>query len=101
MSTHPISLTRRSVLALGLAGVAGCGSPGRREEPGVTASTQPWRGRLLLAYFSRPGENYHYGGRRTLDVGNTERCHAAWRAAPADERERVAGPDQPRPSSRR
>jgi flavodoxin len=26
----------------------------------------------LLAYFSRAGENYHYGGRRTLDVGNTE-----------------------------
>jgi flavodoxin len=25
-----------------------------------------------LAYFSRPGENYHYGGRRDLKVGNTE-----------------------------
>lgn len=30
-------------------------------------------GRVLLAYFSRPGENYYYGGRRDLDVGNTER----------------------------
>jgi flavodoxin len=28
--------------------------------------------RVLLAYFSRKGENYWYGGRRTLDVGNTE-----------------------------
>ena len=28
--------------------------------------------RTLLAYFSRPGENYHYGGRRDLEVGNTE-----------------------------
>jgi flavodoxin len=28
--------------------------------------------RVLLAYFSRTGENYWYGGRRTLDVGNTE-----------------------------
>jgi flavodoxin len=30
-------------------------------------------GRVLLAYFSRAGENYYYGGRRDLDVGNTER----------------------------
>jgi flavodoxin len=29
-------------------------------------------GRILLAYFSRPGENYWYGGRRNLRVGNTE-----------------------------
>ncbi|MEU6644060.1 flavodoxin [Saccharomonospora sp. NPDC046836] len=28
--------------------------------------------RTLLAYFSRAGENYHYGGRRYLRVGNTE-----------------------------
>ena len=28
--------------------------------------------RILLAYFSRPGENYYYGGRRNLKVGNTE-----------------------------
>jgi flavodoxin len=28
--------------------------------------------KVLLAYFSRAGENYHYGGRRDLDVGNTE-----------------------------
>ncbi|MFI7461284.1 flavodoxin [Nonomuraea sp. NPDC049646] len=27
---------------------------------------------VLLVYFSRPGENYHYGGRRTLKTGNTE-----------------------------
>ncbi|MFD0888235.1 flavodoxin, partial [Streptosporangium algeriense] len=27
---------------------------------------------VLLAYFSRPGENYHYGGRRNLKVGNTQ-----------------------------
>ena len=27
---------------------------------------------MLLAYFSRPGENYHYGGRIDLEVGNTE-----------------------------
>jgi flavodoxin len=28
--------------------------------------------RVLLAYFSRPGENYFYGGRTDLKVGNTE-----------------------------
>ena len=33
----------------------------------------PTAGRVLLAYFSRAGENYYYGGRRDLDVGNTER----------------------------
>ncbi|MFS8204344.1 flavodoxin (plasmid) [Streptomyces sp. CWNU-52B] len=27
---------------------------------------------MLLAYFSRPGENYYYGDRTTLKVGNTE-----------------------------
>ena len=27
---------------------------------------------VLLAYFSRAGENYYYGGRRRLSVGNTE-----------------------------
>ena len=30
------------------------------------------RGRVLLAYFSRAGENYYYGGRADLIVGNTE-----------------------------
>jgi hypothetical protein len=29
-------------------------------------------GRVLLAYFSRPGENYHYGRRTDLKVGDTE-----------------------------
>jgi flavodoxin len=28
--------------------------------------------RVLVAYFSRPGENYSYGGRTWLEVGNTE-----------------------------
>ena len=28
--------------------------------------------RILLAYFSRPGENYWHGGRRTVETGNTE-----------------------------
>ena len=28
--------------------------------------------RILIAYYSRAGETYHYGGRRNLEVGNTE-----------------------------
>jgi flavodoxin len=28
--------------------------------------------RVLLAYFSRAGENYYYGGRTDLGIGNTE-----------------------------
>jgi flavodoxin len=27
---------------------------------------------VLIAYFSRAGENYYYGGRRDLKIGNTE-----------------------------
>lgn len=43
------------------------------QEP--TSQNPPARqdhGRVLLAYFSRAGENYHYGGRTDLTVGNTE-----------------------------
>ncbi|MFK0181771.1 hypothetical protein ACIQVR_38115 [Streptomyces xanthochromogenes] len=35
-------------------------------------ATGPARGKVLLAYFSRPGENYYYGDRTTLKAGNTE-----------------------------
>jgi len=38
----------------------------------MTASAELPKGRVLLAYFSRPGENYHNGGRRTLEIGNTQ-----------------------------
>lgn len=40
------------------------------ERPASTGS-RPGR-RVLLAYFSRAGENYFHGGRTDLDVGNTE-----------------------------
>lgn len=85
MVVSPV-LSRRSVLA-GLAGfaaavgsgAAGCASspqagvagsgtaPSAAEQPGSAA-----RPRVLLAYFSRAGENYYNGGRRRLQVGNTE-----------------------------
>jgi hypothetical protein len=37
-------------------------------------------GRVLVAYFSRPGENWWIGGRRDLEVGNTEVLVRAIRA---------------------
>jgi len=44
--------------------------------PEATASAERRQGgaapRVLLAYFSRAGENYYFGGRRNLEVGNTE-----------------------------
>lgn len=80
MSDHE-KWTRRALLGqsvlLGVGALAGtlltsC-SPGGG--PGPVASSTPSRpggGRTLLMYFSRPGENYYYGGRRDLAVGNTE-----------------------------
>jgi flavodoxin len=77
-------LKRALLLSTGAAlpgGLAGCSSdaadPGARSEPAATAvatpaAESPEPTRTLLAYFSRAGENYHYGGRRDLDVGNTE-----------------------------
>ena len=46
-----------------------------QEESAKYPSTQGTLGprkKVLLAYFSRGGENYYYGGRRELDIGNTE-----------------------------
>ncbi|MEU9954818.1 flavodoxin [Streptomyces sp. NPDC050982] len=42
------------------------------ESTGRSASAASPGQRILLAYFSRPGENYSYGGRTNLTVGNTE-----------------------------
>ncbi|WP_234048049.1 flavodoxin [Streptomyces liliifuscus] len=56
--------------------IAGC-SPSESSGPTPestersTSAASPGR-RILLAYFSRPGENYSYGGRTNLKVGNTE-----------------------------
>jgi len=80
------TLDRRSFLRAALMGatsaVAGAGLLSCSTTPRPTATAPENRptetgstGRgtnVLLAYFSRAGENYHYGGRRTLDVGNTQ-----------------------------
>ncbi|MFI6365981.1 flavodoxin [Nocardia sp. NPDC050630] len=69
---------RRAFLA-GAVGVAtgvvatGCAtSPSAGNEFLAKTDRPPSGSPVLLAYFSRPGENYYYGGRKRLTVGNTE-----------------------------
>jgi flavodoxin len=83
------TLSRRSLLRAALAvgaaavagtGTSGCGGPQIQPSPPPTGRPTPMpdtterasERRILLAYYSRAGENYYYGGRRTLEVGNTE-----------------------------
>lgn len=40
--------------------------------PAPTSTDSGSGNNVLLAYFSRAGENYYYGGRTQLEVGNTE-----------------------------
>ena len=56
-------MRRRTLLRLALAGAVGVPLSGCWSDA---------RGSVLLAYFSRPGENWWNGGRRDLEVGNTE-----------------------------
>jgi len=78
--------SRRTVLRAGLAGAAalaaGCAvdprpspsasGPAVRPSGGATPETSGDPAtNTLLVYFSRAGENYHEGGRRDLEVGNT------------------------------
>ncbi|HET9873932.1 MAG TPA: flavodoxin [Propionibacteriaceae bacterium] len=83
-------VTRRALLAGGLTlsatgwlGTTACTTTSQPEAPIPTPPTAPSSNarspsdggpgaRVLLAYFSRAGENYYYGGRRDLEVGNTE-----------------------------
>jgi flavodoxin len=67
-------MQRREFLRLAVAGagavavgvpLTACGGRSPDDAPGDG-------GRILLAYFSRPGENYWNGGKRKLRVGNTE-----------------------------
>lgn len=81
----PTALRRRSFVRSALAGVAGlvigahlsgcsASSPRRANEEAEPAPARPTStsSTVLLAYFSRAGENYYYGGRTWLDAGNTE-----------------------------
>jgi flavodoxin len=59
---------------MGAAGLMACDTetPDNISSPTTTARTSVSASRVLLTYFSRAGENYHYGGRKYLEVGNTE-----------------------------
>ena len=87
MPSPATPLDRRTLLRAALtvtasaaagAGLAACSSP--TPQPTSTApSTRPTetgptvaRNNVLLAYFSRAGENYYYGGRTNLEIGNTQ-----------------------------
>jgi hypothetical protein len=77
-------LARRALLkgavllgVVGWLGAAGCSTTTIAETtmpeqatPSPLASGA--RARILLAYFSRAGENFYFGGRRDLKPGNTE-----------------------------
>jgi flavodoxin len=76
MDKHP----RRAILRGALLGAAGVGGavlsactdfPAPSPLVSSTAEDEP-SGAVLLAYFSRAGENYFYGGRKRITVGNTE-----------------------------
>lgn len=88
MTTNPSGTSRRTALrgaaaglagALLTAGTAGCVPGGTptvpspdTNDPQRSAGPGQNGGLVLLAYFSRAGENYYYGGRTNLEVGNTE-----------------------------
>ena len=48
-------------------------TPQRDPVPDASPQVDSVGSRVLLAYFSSPGENYYSGGRIDLDVGNTTR----------------------------
>jgi hypothetical protein len=54
--------------------VSGCTTTTSERSASTAAAGRPSRngGTVLLAYFSRAGENYYNGGRRRLAVGNTQ-----------------------------
>jgi len=84
-SGKSLALGRRSFLRAALlgaagvvvaAGMSGCSTSSTRLLGARTARASvtpaPTASKVLLAYFSRAGENYYYGGRTHLTVGNTE-----------------------------
>jgi flavodoxin len=63
-------MTGAQITGCSTATPSGAAAPQSTERPASTAG--PGGRRILLAYFSRPGENYSNGGRTDLKVGNTE-----------------------------
>ena len=81
---HDGSLDRSTLLRGALVGAAGVLLGGTTARCGQAAGVESSREsedaqggaaatrKVLIAYFSRPGENYYYGGRRDIKIGNTE-----------------------------
>jgi flavodoxin len=69
-----LTLGAGAVLSAQLASCNSPPAPRPATSPAVApeASTAPASSKVLLAYFSRAGENYYYGDRINLEVGNTE-----------------------------
>lgn len=63
--------SQESNSSTGAGGIPASGSGST--EPATSAPRSGAAGGTLVVYFSRAGENYWYGGRRTLQVGNTRR----------------------------
>jgi flavodoxin len=79
----PTAISRRTLLrgastaaaGVATAGLTACTStptPGASTSAGPSVAPSATSDRVLLAYFSRAGENYWNGGRRFLRTGNTE-----------------------------
>lgn len=68
---EPTTATSTTAPATTTAGTPGAGTdtPDPEEDDALPMTPDD---RTLVAYYSRAGENYWYGGRRTLNVGNTE-----------------------------
>jgi flavodoxin len=69
-----LTLGAGAVLSAQLASCSPPPAPRPATSPGVApeASTAPGSSKMLVAYFSRAGENYYDGDRINLEVGNTE-----------------------------
>ena len=71
LMTGSLALGAGALLGTQLAGCSDRAAPPPASQTPAAPQSAPGS-KVLLAYFSRPGENYHYGGRINLDVGNTE-----------------------------
>lgn len=67
------SVAAASVAAVSLTGCASGPPPETSTSTGSTVTSPDTTERVLLAYFSRAGENYWYGDRKFLETGNTHR----------------------------
>jgi flavodoxin len=81
MAVHQANPIRRTLLKAALLGATGtamgatvssCTTSESREPAPAASQLSPTGSAVLLAYFSRPGENYFNDGRKQLTVGNTQ-----------------------------